>query len=153
MLRSWKEIGAFQTQLRLTGGCPRFTFLLRRTLRCVDYYLPELFKLIVCLATCHAAQRLVQAILQVLGWKFSDASPGLVHCGLLLAFTNKDIIPRCWRKKGFHAAHRFGWDTYEVPIEYDIDKKLGISGEYAVSQMGLERYSDECRAIVVTEAT
>ncbi len=51
--------------------------------------------------------------------------------------------------KGFHVERRFGWDTHGLPIEHEIDKKLGISGKAAVMQMGLEKYNAECRAIVM----
>lgn len=51
--------------------------------------------------------------------------------------------------KGYHVTRRFGWDTHGLPIEYEIDKKLGMFGRDAVMQMGIERYNDECRAIVM----
>jgi isoleucyl-tRNA synthetase len=51
--------------------------------------------------------------------------------------------------KGYHVIRRFGWDTHGVPIEYEIDKRLGISGRDAVMQMGIEKYNAECRAIVM----
>ena len=46
-------------------------------------------------------------------------------------------------------SRRFGWDTHGVPIEYEIDKKLGISGRDAVMQMGIEKYNEECKAVVM----
>lgn len=54
--------------------------------------------------------------------------------------------------KGYHVVRRFGWDTHGVPIEYEIDKKLGMSGRDAVLQIGLEKYNSECRAIVMRYA-
>lgn len=51
--------------------------------------------------------------------------------------------------KGYHVRRRFGWDTHGVPIEYEIDKKLNVSGPEAVKQMGLAQYNAECRAIVM----
>lgn len=48
---------------------------------------------------------------------------------------------------------RFGWDTHGLPIEHEIDKKLGISGRDAVMEMGIAKYNAECRAIVMTYAT
>ena len=51
--------------------------------------------------------------------------------------------------KGYHVIRRFGWDTHGLPIEYEIDKKLGMSGRDAVMQMGIKKYNDECRAIVM----
>lgn len=36
-----------------------------------------------------------------------------------------------------------------VPIEYEIEKKLGIKGKTEVLQLGIEKYNEECRAIVM----
>ncbi|KAG9243050.1 tRNA synthetases class I-domain-containing protein [Calycina marina] len=85
-------------------------------------------------------------------YTFYDGPPfatGLPHYGHLLASTIKDIIPRYWSMKGFHVERRFGWDTHGLPIEHEIDKKLGISGREAVMKLGLETYNAECRAIVM----
>jgi len=51
--------------------------------------------------------------------------------------------------KGYHVERRFGWDTHGLPIEHEIDKKLGISGKDAVMKLGLAKYNEECRAIVM----
>ncbi|KAH6620639.1 tRNA synthetases class I-domain-containing protein [Chaetomium sp. MPI-SDFR-AT-0129] len=85
-------------------------------------------------------------------YTFYDGPPfatGLPHYGHLLASTIKDIIPRYWSMKGFHVERRFGWDTHGLPIEHEIDKKLGISGKAAVMELGLEKYNAECRSIVM----
>lgn len=55
--------------------------------------------------------------------------------------------------KGYHVERRFGWDTHGLPIEHEIDKKFNISGKQAVMEMGLDKYNDECRAIVMRYAT
>lgn len=55
--------------------------------------------------------------------------------------------------KGYHVVRRFGWDTHGVPVEYEIDKKLGMSGRDAVTQIGIEKYNAECRSIVMRYAT
>lgn len=55
--------------------------------------------------------------------------------------------------KGFHVERRFGWDTHGIPIEHEIDKKLGISGKDAVMKLGLAKYNEECRAIVMRYST
>ncbi|KAH7397744.1 tRNA synthetases class I-domain-containing protein [Cadophora sp. MPI-SDFR-AT-0126] len=85
-------------------------------------------------------------------YTFYDGPPfatGLPHYGHLLASTIKDIIPRYWSMKGYHVERRFGWDTHGLPIEHEIDKKLGITGKAAVMELGLEKYNAECRAIVM----
>lgn len=89
-------------------------------------------------------------------FNFYDGPPfatGLPHYGHLLASTIKDIIPRYWSMKGHHVVRRFGWDTHGVPIEFEIDKKLGMSGRDAVASLGIEKYNAECRAVVMRYAT
>lgn len=85
-------------------------------------------------------------------YTFYDGPPfatGLPHYGHLLTSTIKDIIPRYWSMKGRHVVRRFGWDTHGVPIEQEIDKKLGMSGRDAVEKIGIAAYNNECRAIVM----
>lgn len=49
---------------------------------------------------------------------------------------------------GHHVERRFGWDTHGLPVEHEIDQKLGITGKNDVLKMGIEAYNAECRAIV-----
>lgn len=89
-------------------------------------------------------------------YTFYDGPPfatGLPHYGHLLAGTIKDIIPRYWSMKGYHVERRFGWDTHGLPIEHEIDKKLGISGKQAVMELGIGKYNEECRSIVMRYAS
>ena len=82
---------------------------------------------------------------------FYDGPPfatGLPHHGHLLASTLKDIVPRYFTMKGRYVERRFGWDCHGLPIENEIDKKLGMSAQDAVKQLGVKGYNDECRAIV-----
>ncbi|KAL6715172.1 isoleucine--tRNA ligase [Lecanora helva] len=89
-------------------------------------------------------------------YKFYDGPPfatGLPHYGHLIASTIKDIIPRYWSMKGRYVERRFGWDTHGVPIEFEIDKKHGLSGKDLVAKMGIAQYNEECRKIVMTYST
>ncbi len=82
---------------------------------------------------------------------FYDGPPfatGLPHHGHLVASTLKDIVPRYWTMKGRYVDRRFGWDCHGLPIEHEIDKKLGMSAIDAVKKMGVKGYNDECRSIV-----
>ncbi|KAI8069294.1 isoleucyl-tRNA synthetase [Gongronella butleri] len=83
---------------------------------------------------------------------FYDGPPfatGLPHYGHLLAGTIKDIVTRYAHNTGHHVERRFGWDTHGLPVEYEIDKKLGISGRDDVLKMGIDKYNAECRSIVM----
>lgn len=53
---------------------------------------------------------------------------------------------------GFHVERRFGWDTHGLPVEHEIDKKLGIKSKDDVLAMGIPAYNAECRSIVMRYA-
>lgn len=82
---------------------------------------------------------------------FYDGPPfatGLPHHGHLVASTIKDVVPRYFTMKGRYVQRRFGWDCHGLPIEHEIDKKLGMSSIEAVEKLGVKGYNDECRGIV-----
>ena len=37
----------------------------------------------------------------------------------------QDIVTRYASTTGHHVIRRFGWDCHGLPVEYEIDKKLG----------------------------
>merc|ERR1712013_134792 len=85
-------------------------------------------------------------------YMFYDGPPfatGLPHYGHLLAGTIKDIVTRYAHQSGYHVERRFGWDCHGLPVEYEIDQKLGIKGPEDVKKMGIAAYNKECRSIVM----
>ncbi|XP_065333424.1 isoleucine--tRNA ligase, cytoplasmic [Cloeon dipterum] len=85
-------------------------------------------------------------------YTFYDGPPfatGLPHYGHILAGTIKDIVTRYAHQKGFHVQRRFGWDCHGLPVEFEIDKLLGIKGPEDVAKMGIAAYNNECRKIVM----
>lgn len=85
-------------------------------------------------------------------FSFYDGPPfatGLPHYGHLLAGTIKDIVTRHAHATGHYVDRRFGWDCHGLPVEHEIDKKLGITGKEDVMAMGIPAYNAECRAIVM----
>ncbi|KAL3681919.1 hypothetical protein R1sor_024875 [Riccia sorocarpa] len=83
---------------------------------------------------------------------FYDGPPfatGLPHYGHILAGTIKDVVTRFQTALGHHVTRRFGWDTHGLPVEYEIDQKLGIKSRDQVLEMGIDKYNDECLAIVM----
>uniref|UniRef100_A0A672UDR2 isoleucine--tRNA ligase n=1 Tax=Strigops habroptila TaxID=2489341 RepID=A0A672UDR2_STRHB len=85
-------------------------------------------------------------------FNFYDGPPfatGLPHYGHILAGTIKDIVTRFAHQSGFHVDRRFGWDCHGLPVEYEIDKTLGIKGPEDVAKMGIEEYNNQCRGIVM----
>ncbi|XP_067159275.1 isoleucine--tRNA ligase, cytoplasmic isoform X3 [Apteryx mantelli] len=85
-------------------------------------------------------------------FNFYDGPPfatGLPHYGHILAGTIKDIVTRFAHQSGFHVDRRFGWDCHGLPVEYEIDKTLGIKGPEDVAKMGIAEYNTQCRGIVM----
>nr|XP_021152158.1 isoleucine--tRNA ligase, cytoplasmic isoform X2 [Columba livia] len=85
-------------------------------------------------------------------FNFYDGPPfatGLPHYGHILAGTIKDIVTRFAHQSGFHVDRRFGWDCHGLPVEYEIDKTLGIKGPEDVAKMGIKEYNNQCRGIVM----
>ncbi|KAL7113557.1 hypothetical protein ACP275_04G068600 [Erythranthe tilingii] len=82
---------------------------------------------------------------------FYDGPPfatGLPHYGHILAGTIKDIVTRYQSMTGHHVTRRFGWDCHGLPVEHEIDLKLGIKSREDVIKMGIANYNEECRGIV-----
>ncbi|XP_057456760.1 isoleucine--tRNA ligase, cytoplasmic [Lotus japonicus] len=82
---------------------------------------------------------------------FYDGPPfatGLPHYGHILAGTIKDIVTRYQSMTGHHVTRRFGWDCHGLPVENEIDKKLGIKKREDVLKLGIGNYNEECRSIV-----
>ena len=89
-------------------------------------------------------------------FSFYDGPPfatGLPHYGHILAGTIKDIVTRYAHMTGHYVERRFGWDCHGLPVEYEIDKKLGITGPEDVARMGIANYNAECRKIVMRYAS
>ena len=62
---------------------------------------------------------------------FYDGPPtanGKPHIGHVLTRVMKDIIPRYQTMKGKHVLRKAGWDTHGLPVELEIEKKLGLDG-------------------------
>lgn len=89
-------------------------------------------------------------------YSFYDGPPfatGTPHYGHILASTVKDIIPRYATMNKKYVERRFGWDTHGLPVEYEIDKLLGIQSKNDVLKMGIDNYNSHCRSIVMRYAT
>ncbi|AKU90803.1 isoleucine--tRNA ligase [Vulgatibacter incomptus] len=84
-------------------------------------------------------------------FNFYDGPPfatGLPHYGHILAGVLKDIVPRYWTMKGRHVTRRFGWDCHGLPVEYEINKSLGLESRKQILEHGVDRYNAACRGIV-----
>jgi isoleucyl-tRNA synthetase len=83
---------------------------------------------------------------------FYDGPPfatGLPHYGHLIGGTIKDIVPRYWTMRGYHVERRFGWDCHGLPVEFEMEKTLNLSGSLAIRDYGVDKFNEACRGIVL----
>jgi isoleucyl-tRNA synthetase len=83
---------------------------------------------------------------------FYDGPPfatGLPHYGHFVPSTVKDVIPRYQAMIGRKVERRFGWDCHGLPVEYEMEKELGISGKRQIEEYGVAKFNEACRSIVL----
>ncbi len=83
---------------------------------------------------------------------FYDGPPfatGLPHYGHLLAGTIKDVVPRYQAMRGAYVERRFGWDCHGLPVEYEVEQAIKVSGKRDIEKLGVGVFNEKCRSIVL----
>ena len=75
----------------------------------------------------------------------ANGSPGIHH---VLARVFKDIIPRYKTMKGYRTTRKGGWDTHGLPVELEIEKKLGLKNKQEIENYGIEKFNQKCKESV-----
>jgi len=75
----------------------------------------------------------------------ANAGPGFHH---VLARVFKDIICRYKTMQGFLVVRKGGWDTHGLPVELQIEKKLGLKSKRDIEKYGIAKFNKECRKSV-----
>ncbi len=84
-------------------------------------------------------------------YTFFDGPPtanGKPHIGHVLTRVIKDMIPRYRTMKGYKVIRKAGWDTHGLPVELEVEKKLGLDGKEQIEEYGLEPFIKECKESV-----
>ncbi len=84
-------------------------------------------------------------------YTFYDGPPtanGKPHIGHVLTRVIKDMIPRYQTMKGKYVPRKAGWDTHGLPVEIEVEKKLGLDGKDQIEEYGLEPFIKECKESV-----
>lgn len=81
-------------------------------------------------------------------FSFYDGPPfanGLPHYGHVVPVTIKDSITRYKTMQGFYVPRRIGWDTHGLPVEYEVEQQLGLSGKQQILDIGIDKFNAACR--------
>ena len=73
---------------------------------------------------------------------------GKPHIGHVLTRAMKDIIPRFKAMKGYYIYRKAGWDTHGLPVEVEVEKKLGFNGKKDIENYGIDKFITLCKSSV-----
>ena len=82
---------------------------------------------------------------------FYDGPPtanGKPHIGHVETRVIKDMIPRYRTMKGYYVPRKAGWDTHGLPVELEVEKKLGLDGKDQIEKYGVEPFIEQCKESV-----
>lgn len=74
---------------------------------------------------------------------------GKAHHGHMLTFALKDIFPRYWTMKGYYVPRSLGWDCQGIPVEYEVEKRLGFQEKRDIEKYGVAEFNQLCRQSVL----
>ncbi len=75
----------------------------------------------------------------------ANGKPGIHH---LEARAFKDAIPRYKTMRGYHVRRKGGWDTHGLPVELQVEKRLGLNSKKAIEEYGIAEFNKQCKASV-----
>jgi isoleucyl-tRNA synthetase len=75
----------------------------------------------------------------------ANGKPGIHH---VFARTIKDLVCRYQTMRGFLVHRKAGWDTHGLPVEIEVEKKLGLKHKGEIEQYGIAKFNAECRKSV-----
>src|SRR5215203_1936743 len=75
----------------------------------------------------------------------ANGRPGSHH---VLSRVFKDIYPRFRTMRGYRVPRKAGWDCHGLPVELEVEKKLGISSKQEIEEHGIDKFNAECRKSV-----
>ncbi|HOZ36424.1 MAG TPA: isoleucine--tRNA ligase [bacterium] len=75
----------------------------------------------------------------------ANGKPGIHH---VEARAFKDLIPRFKTMNGFRVERRAGWDTHGLPVELEVEKKLGLKNKKDVEAYGVKEFNEKCKESV-----
>lgn len=73
---------------------------------------------------------------------YANAKPGLHH---MYAKEIKDALCKYKTMKGYKVIRRLGLDAHGLPVEVNVEKKLGFNGKPDIEKFGIQNFINECR--------
>jgi len=77
----------------------------------------------------------------------ANGKPGIHH---VISRTIKDLVCRYRTMKGFRVDRKGGWDTHGLPVELEVEKKLGLATKAKIEEYGIAEFNRKCKESVFT---
>jgi len=85
-------------------------------------------------------------------FRFLEGPPtvnGFMHVGHARGRTMKDVVLRYKTMNGYDVWRRAGWDCQGLPVELEVEKKLGVSSKKEIeNKVCLQKFVEECDSLV-----
>ena len=78
---------------------------------------------------------------------YANAKPGIHH---VLAKTIKDAFCKYKTMQGYRVLRKIGLDTHGLPIEVNVEKKLGFKTKSDIEAFGIDKFCEECNKATAT---
>ena len=78
---------------------------------------------------------------------YANAKPGIHH---VFAKTIKDSFCKYKVMQGYHVDRKIGLDCNGLPIEVNVEKKLGLQNKEDIEKLGIEKFIEECHKTTAT---
>jgi len=75
----------------------------------------------------------------------ANGKPGIHH---VMSRALKDLTCRYKTMEGYQVKRKAGWDTHGLPVEIEVEKKLGLEDKHDIEEYGIEKFNEECRESV-----
>ena len=75
----------------------------------------------------------------------ANGKPGIHH---VIACTLKDSVNKYHTMKGSRVLRKAGWDTHGLPVEIEVEKKLGMNGKQDIEKYGIREFNEKCKESV-----
>ena len=75
----------------------------------------------------------------------ANGKPGIHH---VIARTLKDYVCRYKTMQGYQVKRKAGWDTHGLPVEIEVEKRLGLNDKTEIESYGIEAFNKKCRESV-----
>ena len=72
------------------------------------------------------------------------------HVGHVVTRVIKDLFPRYRTMRGHRVERKAGWDTHGLPVEIEVEKRLGFTGKQQIEAYGIEKFNEACLESVHT---